>query len=223
MNFLNTKLGRVLAATVIAAGLIGGVTVVANAASSSQQQAVKPDCTHPPTVWPLCPRSVGNGQLVDHVVTRNKIPAADVNAYLKDTNTPDVKGDVVVNKSFDPATVEKIGGKFADNATVVGKVTIPAGAWKIDADGFWTTLAAGPDGTRPQLALRDAAGHDLGTIFPGEASPAKDREITGHSTKVATFATDTTVTVYAFGYNDDASAAGAGRLQVTASVVATRG
>jgi hypothetical protein len=93
----------------------------------------------------------------------------------------------------------------------------------VDADGFWTTLAAGPTGTRPQLALRDTAGHDLGTIFPGEVSPLKDREITGHSTKVVVLSEATTVKVYAFGYNDDTSAAGAGRLQVTASVVATRG
>lgn len=135
----------------------------------------------------------------------------------------DVKGTIGVNKTFDPTTVAKIGGKFAENATTVGTFEIAAGTWKIDTDGFWTTLAAGPAGTRPQLALRTVDGADLGTIFPGEASPTSGREITGHATKVVTLDATTTVTVSAFGYNDDTSSAGSGRLQVTASVVATRG
>ena len=133
----------------------------------------------------------------------------------------DVKGAVVVDQAFEPATVANIGGKFADKATVVGKVTLPAGKLKVDADGFWTTLAAGPEGTRPQLALR-GDGVSV-TIFPGEASPLKDRELTGHATAVVNLDAPTEVTVFAFGYNDDTSSAGGGRLQVTASVVATRG
>lgn len=134
----------------------------------------------------------------------------------------DVKGSVVVDKTFDPIVVAKIGGKFADNATLVGKVTIPKGKVKIDLDGFWITNAAGPEGTRPQLALR-APSLDGGTIFPGEASPAANREITGHDTTTLTLADDTEFNLYAFGYNDDTSGNGAGRLSVVASVTVSVG
>lgn len=132
----------------------------------------------------------------------------------------DIKGSVVVDKTFDPTVVVNIGGTFSTKATLVGKVTLPAGKLKIDADGFWTTNATGPAGTRVQLALR-APSLDLGTIFPGDLSTAKDREITGHSTKVVTLTEATEVSVWAFGYNDDTSANGGGRAVVTASVVAS--
>lgn len=134
----------------------------------------------------------------------------------------DVKGSVVVDKTFDPTVVTKIGGKFVDNATLVGKVTIPKGKVKIDLDGFWITNAVGPEGTRPQLALR-APSLDGGTIFPGEASPAANREITGHDTTTLTLADDTEFNLYAFGYNDDQSGNGAGRLSVVASVTVSVG
>lgn len=211
MKFINTR--NIAAASVASLGLLVGGIAFANAS------AVKPDCKT--LSYPLCPRSVAAGQVVDNSIPATKITPADRAKFLKDDNTPDVKGDITVNKTFNPTTVEKIGGRFADNATLVGEVTIPAGTSKVDADGFWTTLAAGPAGTRPQLALR-GDGVSV-TIFPGEASPAKDRELTGHATQVVTLDAATVVKVYAFGYNDDTSAAGAGRLQVTASVVATRG
>lgn len=214
MKLLTNRLAQLAMVGVIATGGMG----VAFAASEA---AVRPDCKT--LSYPLCPRSVAAGQVVDNSLPASKIVSSDRAAFLKDTNTPDVKGDVVVNKTFDPTTVAKIGGRFADNATQVGTVMIPAGTWKIDSDGFWTTLLTGPAGTRPELALRTTAGADLGTIFPGEVSPTGGRELTGHATKVITLDTDTTVIVYAFGYNDDTSAAGANRLQVTASVVATRG
>lgn len=131
----------------------------------------------------------------------------------------DVKGSEAFSKEFAFTTVDKIGGKFSDNATLIGTITLPKGTLKVDFDGFWTTLATGPEGTRPQLALR---GTDVSvTIFPGEASPLKDRELSGHATKKVTLAADTEVKVYAFGYNDDQSANGAGRLSVATSILAT--
>lgn len=129
------------------------------------------------------------------------------------------KGTEAFSKDFAQTTVDKIGGPFASNATLIGTITLPKGTLKVDVDGFWTTLAAGPAGTRPQLALR---GTDVAvTIFPGEASPTANRELTGHATKKVVLAVDTEVKVYAFGYNDDTSGNGAGRLAVTTSIVAT--
>lgn len=188
---------------------------------------------------PLPTNSVGAGQLAPNSVgyldwgsalrgewNANKaklnavqVTANDAKNMAEDALAKPDKGTEAVTKEFAPATVDKIGGKFADNATLIGTVTLPKGTLKVDVDGFWTTLDVGPAGTRPQLALR---GTDVSvTIFPGEASPAKSRELTGHATKKVVLSADTEVKVYAFGYNDDQSANGGGRLSVAASIVAT--
>lgn len=214
-RILNTKVGRLAIAGVLAAGAIVGVTVAANG-------AVKPDCKN--LMYPLCPRSVAAVQVVDNSLPASKIVPADRAAFLKDT---DVLGKAGVIKAFEPVVIDKIGGSFKTNKTAVGSFTLPAGTWLINASAFFARTTAGVAGTRPQLALRVGAtdtafGDDYGTILGAEISPAKDRELTGSTVKIVTVAGDTTVGVYAFGYNDDASSAGSGEITAASEITAVR-
>jgi hypothetical protein len=229
------KLIKTVAVAAVALGLI----TLPSAAQASNPEPVASAKAVEYATYPLKKAVVGNGQMsknaVDwlqlgaqaraHIVAlENKAKAAEARAVAAENKADDAlarpdKGTEAASKSFDQATVEKIGGPFAANATLVGTITLPKGTLKVDADGFWTTLAAGPNGTRPQLALR-GTGVSV-TIFPGEASTAKDRELTGHATKKVVLTEATEVKVYAFGYNDDTSDAGAGRLAVTVDILAT--
>jgi hypothetical protein len=189
-----------------------GVTVVANG-------AVKPDCKS--LSYPLCPRSVAATQVVDNSLPASKLAPADRTAFLKDT---DAYGKASVTESFKPVVVDHIGGSFKTNKTKVGEFKLPAGTWMINTSAFFARTAAGPAGTRPQLALRvgatnNAFGDDYGTILGAEISPAKDRELTGSTVKATA---STTVEVFAFGYNDDAGSAGSGDITAAADVVAVQ-
>jgi hypothetical protein len=213
-KFLNTKSGRLLVAAVLGAGVLVGVTVAANG-------AVKPDCKS--LSYPLCPRSVAASQVVDNSLPASKIVPADRNAFLKDT---DVYGKGV-SQDFDPVAIAKIGGSFKTNKTKVGQFTLQPGTWLLNSTAFFARTTAGAPGTRPQLALRVGAsdtafGTDYGTILGAEISPAKDRELTGATVKVVKVTKETTVEVFAFGYNDDASNAGGGEITAAASVAAVR-
>jgi hypothetical protein len=214
-KFLNTKSGRLLVAAVLGAGVLVGVTVAANG-------AVRPDCKS--LTYPLCPRSVAASQVVDNSLPASKIVPADRNAFLKDT---DVYGKSGVSKDFDPVAIAKIGGSFKTNKTKVGEFTLQPGTWLLNSTAFFARTAAGAEGTRPQLALRVGAsatafGTDFGTILGAEISPAKDRELTGATVKIVTVTKETTVDVFAFGYNDDAGTAGSGDITAAASVAAVR-
>ncbi len=207
-----TKGGRLLVAAVLGAGVLVGVTVAANG-------AVRPDCKT--LSYPLCPRSVAASQVVDNSLPKSKIIPADRDAFLKDA------GKVGVTKDFAAVPVAKIGGSFKTNKTLVGDFTLQPGTWLVNATAFFARTTAGAAGTRPELALRVGAtdttfGDDYGTILGAEISPAKDRELSGSTVKVVTVTKATKVEVFAFGYNDDASAAGSGELTAAASVVAVQ-
>ncbi|GAA1579610.1 hypothetical protein GCM10009804_40260 [Kribbella hippodromi] len=213
---LNTKGGRLLIAGVLGAGVLVGVTVAANG-------AVKPDCKT--LSYPLCPRSVAASQVVDNSLPASKIVPADRAKFLKDT--PDEYGKSDVSKDFDPVKVDKIGGSFKANKTKVGEFTLKPGTWLLNSTATFARTTKGVAGTRPQLALRVGAsttsfGTDYGTILGAEISPSADRELTGSTVKVVKVDKATTVEVFAFGYNDDASAAGSGEITAAASVTAVR-
>lgn len=126
---MKSRTKKVLAAVAIVAGLVG--VGVWNASQSQAEPAamaaaVKPDCTHPPTVWPLCPRSVGNPQLVDNAVTENKLSAA-VRAKLNAAGTPGQNGkdailtvtaDTMVTGRDDTATDASVWAKDAMTRTL---------------------------------------------------------------------------------------------------------
>lgn len=216
-TFISTKGGRLAVAGVLAAGLLVGGVAVANG-------AVKPDCKT--LSYPLCPRSVAATQVVDNSLPKSKIAPADRAAFLKDTNTPDVKGSSEIY-NFDPAVVAKIGGSFKTNKTKLGEFTLPAGTWKIDMSYFAARTVAGAPGTRMQLALRYGAsatefGADYGTVIGAEISPSKDRELTATGFKYVVNNAPKTIEVFAFGYNDDAGSAGSGDITMSAQVVTVR-
>lgn len=207
----NTKGGRLLVAAVLGAGVLVGVAVAANG-------AVKPDCKS--LSYPLCPRSVAASQVVDNSLPASKLVPADRAAFLKNT---DIYGKGA-STDFKPVVIATIGGSFKTNKTTVGDFTLQPGTWLINSTAFFSRTTAGAPGTRPQLALRVGAsatafGDDYGTILGAEISPAKDRELAGSTVKVVTVKTATKVEVFAFGYNDDASAAGSGQITASASVV----
>jgi hypothetical protein len=128
----------------------------------------------------------------------------------------------------DAMPIALIGGSFKANKTDLScALTVPAGRWKLDLSAFFHTTAAGPEGTRPQMAARvgssaTAFGDDYGTVFPGTAATIADREITGSATKVVTVTAPTEVKLYAFGYNDDTSANGGGRIEASADFTALK-
>jgi hypothetical protein len=210
-----TKGGRLLVAAVLGAGVLVGVTVAANG-------AVRPDCKT--LSYPLCARSVAASQVVDNSIPASKLVPGDRAAFLKNT---DVYGKAGVSADFKAVTIDKIGGSFKTNKTKLGAFKLEPGTWLLNSTAFFARTTAGAAGTRPQLALRVGAsdtafGDDYGTILGAEISPAKDRELTGSTVKVVTVTQATTVEVFAFGYNDDASSAGSGEIAASASVVAVR-
>lgn len=207
-NILNTKVGRLAIAGVVAAGAVVGISIAANGA------AVKPDCKN--LMYPLCPRSVAATQVVDNSLPASKIAPADRAAFLKDTNTPDVKG-TGTKIACDTKVIAKIGGPFASNSTKVCDFQLPAGKYLLNTTAFFARTVAGAAGTRPQLALRvDGSGADAGTILGAEISPSKDRELTGSATKMV--GGGVTINVIAFGYNDNGSAAGGGEITVAPEI-----
>lgn len=125
--------------------------------------------------------------------------------------------------STDPITIANIGGSFSSRATSVGTLELPkAGTYEINAYGFFDTVAANStrtDGTHLELVVRDADGNDFGTCFTG-AFPQGDREATCQSTRVIEVQGPTTLSVKAFGYNDDQSDTGSGSFTVKADASA---
>lgn len=129
--------------------------------------------------------------------------------------------------SLEPTMIAKIGGSFKTNKTRLGEFLIPAGRWKLDIKATFYRTTAGAAGTRPQLAVRRGAtteyfGDDYGTIMGSEISPSAGRELTGATFSLVNVETPTIVEVFAFGYNDDQSAAGSGEIAAAAQVVGTR-
>jgi hypothetical protein len=155
--------------------------------------------------------SVWSSTLNNDIVTESKL-APSVRAKLNPVRP--------AFHSFDRTTIEKIGGPFAANATYVGEFEQPAGTWNVYTSVFFARTVAGATGTRPQIALRSPANADLnaGTILGTEISPTKDRELSATAVKHIVLDVPTTIAVYAFGYNDNASAAGGGEIDATVEV-----
>lgn len=134
----------------------------------------------------------------------------------------DVAGTVASYLTTDPAVISLIGGTFATRATQIGTLTLPAGSYVLTGNAFFGSQAAVSGKTRLQLALRTTAGDDVGTCFTGATSTLANREITCSSTRVVTFASETTIKVFAFGYADDQGSADSGKFGVQSYVTAVR-
>lgn len=134
----------------------------------------------------------------------------------------DVAGTVADYVATDPALINLIGGTFSTRATQIGTLTLSAGEYVITGNAFFGSLTAVSGKTRLQLALRTAAGEDLGTCFTGATSTLPNREITCSTTRVVELASETEVEIFAFGYADDQGSADSGKFGVQAFVTAVR-
>lgn len=220
---VGTKGGRLLVAGVLAAGVLVGVTVVANG-------AVAPDCKT--LSYPLCARSVAATQVVDNSLPASKIVPADRQAFLKDT---DVKGDAQHVLSLPPKVIAHMGGLYFDGFTEIGTFVVPAGRWLVYTNvQFTRTVAAAvaTEAPRPQLGLRigqdpakagDAKwGVDVGTVSGNDISPYKGADLFGMSMQPLYTTENTTVGVYGFGYNADRGTAGSGQIEAAVKVILVR-
>jgi hypothetical protein len=124
---------------------------------------------------------------------------------------------------IEPKVVEKVGGSFTTNATVIGTFKLAKGSWLLPVSARFDRTATGPaDGNRPQLAIRYNGTKDAATVMGQELSPLKGRELTGADNKVVVLDSETTFTVTGFGYNDDTSAAGGGTFTAGAEITPVR-
>lgn len=209
---LNIK--TIAAATVAAIGLAIGGIAVANAS------AVKPDCVN--LMYPLCARSVAAKQVVDNSIPKSKIVPADRDAFLKDTNTPDVKGGADTLFANETAKeITNIGGTFSTRHTEVGTFVLPKGTWLVNLSAkFNRKTAAGSTDPEVQPMLQIVGGGNYVTIMGNDIAPSLDADLTGSAVGLITVAEDTTFKVNAFGYNSARGSQGSGEITVLASVVA---
>jgi hypothetical protein len=233
-----TNLRRAVSAAAVAVGLVVGLTSVSTAApinpvtdKGRQATTYIPNTKGAVTNWHL-----GNGVvyganmgpgMVDWFTTvyDGSVHESGLDAALKaKVNAPDKDvngtGGIIFGKYNVP--IVNIGGPFDTNATKVGEFLIEPGTSLINTSAFFARTVAGVEGTRPQLALRYGDGQNAGTIMGTEISETANRELSGSTTKVVTVEAETTVTVWAFGYNDNASAAGGGEITVSAEVSAVK-
>lgn len=219
-KILNSKVGRLVAATVLAGGLIGGVALAANGA------AVKPDCKN--LMYPLCPRSVAEKQVVDNSIPARKLVPADREAFLKDENTPDVKGATTLKAVYNNKTVENVGGSWLTRKTELGSFTLPAGTWVINTSAkFNRTEADTTDPlylTRPQFAVRalpteaNPFGLDFGTVM-NSIAPFAGADMFGSDSKRVVLTEETTFTVAVFGYQDNRGSDDSGKIKLASATI----
>lgn len=211
-KFIKTTAGRLVVAGVVAVMGVVGVIAVSDA-------AVRPDCKN--LMYPLCPRSVAATQVVDNSLPKSKIVPADRDAFLKDTNTPDVKGgaqSLFANETAKEIT--NIGGRFADRHTEVGTFTLPKGTWLVNLSAkFNRTVASAAGDPEVQPMLQVVGGSNYVTIMGNDIAPSLDADLTGSAVSLITVSADTTFTVNAFGYNSARGSQGSGEITVLASVV----
>lgn len=240
-KFIESKLGRVAIAAVIAAGAVIGLSVAqANAAD---------DCTS--LTYPLCPRSVAKLQVVDGSldgqevrdggltgydiadgsVPASKLNASDKAAFLKDTNTPDVKGTAKLVATYSstedkPLVIDKTGGSWLTRRTVLGRIVLEPGTYTLNVSAQFQRVTAAPAGvvTRPQVALRIGAsdssfGSDVGTVGGNDISPVVGGDLFGMDSHTFSVADTTTIEVSAFGYQDDRGSGDSGNLIVARALV----
>ena len=206
---------RIAGAVIAAVGLTVGAVMVSDA-------AVKPDCKN--LMYPLCARSVAATQVVDNSIPKSKIVPADRDAFLKDTNTPDVKGSAdTLFANETPKTIENIGGRFADRHTEVGQFTLPQGTWLVNLQAkFNRTVASAAGDPEVQPMLQLVGDGKYVTVMGSSISPGLDADLTGSAVGLVTVTEATTFTVNAFGYNSARGSQGSGEITAQAVVVAVR-
>lgn len=226
-TFISTKGGRLAVAGVLAAGLLVGGVTVANAAS---------DCTN--LMYPLCPRSVAKTQVVDGSLDgveikdgsleAKDISPADRAAFLKDT---DVNGTSKLVAAYSGVVIEHTGGSWLTRNTKLGSFTLPAGTYTIDTSAIFRRIKVNATDpatvTRPQLALRfnvtsTSFGSDVGTVMGNDISPILEGDLSGSDVRRVQLSSDTTIGVYAFGYQDDRGSSDSGNIEVLRALISVQ-
>jgi hypothetical protein len=147
--------------------------------------------------------SITTKDLSDATEAKLKGNTGDTGAAGKDGVVDPI--DLVTEKK----TVTNMGGTWGTlaepRATLLGSVDVPAGKYMVTANGFFTADADGnPVEAQVQTAVRydngTKWGVDLGTAY-STTGTWKGRDYTTSSTRVVTIPTDTTVSVYGFGYD----------------------
>jgi len=190
--------------------------------------AVKPDCKT--LSYPLCNRSVAAAQVVDNSLPKSKIVPADRDAFLKDTNTPDVKGGaepLFVNVT--PKVIADIGGTFSTRHTPVGTFVLPKGTWLVNLNakfsrttGYTPAEVAAANYPDVQPMLQIVGGSNYVTVMGNSIAPNVGADLTGSAVGLITVSADTTFTINAFGYNSARGSQGSGEITAQAVVVAVR-
>ncbi|GAB2582357.1 hypothetical protein [Kribbella endophytica] len=132
--------------------------------------------------------------------------------------------------TFAAKAIEKIGGSFATNKTVVGELKLPgAGIYLVNTQAKFDRKDLGSTGyetptteTYPSLVVRYDGDKDAGTIMGSPVSKAGFVELTGSSTATVTVTGPTTLNIYGFGYNEDRSAFGGGQITVAGQATAVK-
>ena len=132
----------------------------------------------------------------------------------------DKLGALTVTKASGvPTPIAHIGGKYTDNATDLFTFDLPeAGTYLVNAYGYFDRLDASDANyvapqtdTYLQLSLRGLDGTtpvNGGTYFTGAVSKAGYTEATTSGAQIVKVGGPTTITVRAFGYNEDRSGFG---------------
>jgi hypothetical protein len=165
------------------------------------------------TGWDILNNDLTGVDVKDGSITTKDLSDATEATLKGNTGENGAPGkDGVIDPVYETSNVNvvKIGGKFADNATIADQFTLSAGKYMISTDALFRSNATTSGNADLQLAVRAADGtvwgQDLGTAFTGDSPVQANREVSVHTTRVVTIPADTTVTVYVFGY--DASGEG---------------
>lgn len=221
---------RIIAAVAVVGLLFGGSALLPASAAP-----VNPNGSGAVRQAALPENSVYHAQINDQVeADLMKTPAlsvwtASINkwAVTEDKLAPSVaaklnsKAGVGWAVDIPAKAINKIGGPFATNATVLGTFELPpVGLYQITtqavfdrADATHADYITPTTETMPSLVLRfttDSGGvGDAGTIMGAQISKAGFVELTGSSVaSVRPGAEPLTITVYGFGYNEDRSGFG---------------
>lgn len=156
----------------------------------------------------------------------NQVADAAENAAKGYADANDEVGSATVAAHLGSAatTIDKIGGPFADNATLLDTKHVDAGDYLVTSYAFFDRIDNSQSSTPVlQLAVRGVDGSqwgaDYGTLFTNEYPATGNLEQTVSATRRVTVPEGgLDVKVYGFGYNANQSADGSGNYTVVADV-----
>lgn len=159
-------------------------------------------------------------------VHANSVASDAENAAKGYADANDEVGSATVAEHLGSAatTIDKIGGPFAANATLLDIKHVDAGTYLVTSYAFFDRVDNSQSSTPVlQLAIRGVDGSqwgaDYGTLFTNEFPATGNMEQSASATRYVTVPEGgLDVKVYGFGYNTNQSADGSGNYTVAADV-----